>query len=162
MPRQNQLCRLTSKKDGRILEMFQLETKDNTEAQASITITLTCLITGIIYRVEEFRTPISVQQCWNCQSFGHSARTCRSKTKCFICGESHHNKGCPNKENSSQNVSIAKGYILHPTKGVQRTKNRHLDNMWWTVKKHLPQFYAKTWLPHNPKIRHSHFRPNKL
>ena len=60
--------RLTSKKDGRILEMFKLETKDDTEAEALITENLTCPITGIIYRVEEFRTPISVKQCWNCQT----------------------------------------------------------------------------------------------
>ena len=89
---------LISKKDGRVLEIFELEIKDDTEAEALITKKLTCPITGIIYRVEEFRTPISVQQCYNCQCFGHSAKTCRSKTKCLICGEDHHHKGCPNKE----------------------------------------------------------------
>ena len=52
--------------------------------------------------MEEFRTPISVQQCWNCQSFGQWAKTCRSKTKCLICGEGHHQKGCPNKEKKKQ------------------------------------------------------------
>ena len=57
--------RLTSKKDGRVLEMFKLEIKDDTEAEALITENLTCPITGIICRVEEFRTSISVQQCWN-------------------------------------------------------------------------------------------------
>ena len=78
--------------------MFKLETKDDTEAEGSIAGNLTCPITGIIFRVEEFRTPISVQQSWNCQNFGYSAKTCRSKTKCLICGESHHHKGCPNKQ----------------------------------------------------------------
>ena len=66
--------RLTSKRGGRVLEIFKLEIKDDTEAEASIANlreNLTCPITGIIYRLEEFRTPISVQQCWNCQSFGH-------------------------------------------------------------------------------------------
>ena len=46
-----------------VLEMFKLEIKDDTEAEPLITENLTCPITGIIYRVEEFRTPISVQQC---------------------------------------------------------------------------------------------------
>ena len=87
--------RLTSKEDSRVLEIFKLEIKDDTEAEALITENLTCPITGIIYRVEEFRTPISVQQCWNCESFGHSARTCRAKTKCFFCGEGHHHKTVP-------------------------------------------------------------------
>ena len=59
--------RPTSKKDGRVLEMFKLEIKDDTEAEALISNNLTCPITCIIYRVEEFCTPISVQQCWNCK-----------------------------------------------------------------------------------------------
>ena len=37
-------------------------------------------------------------QCYNCQSFGHSAKTCRSKQKCLICGENHLHKGCPSRE----------------------------------------------------------------
>ena len=53
--------RLTSKKDSRVLEMFKLGNKDDTEAEALITENLTCPITGIIYLVEEFRTPISIQ-----------------------------------------------------------------------------------------------------
>ena len=51
--------RLTSKKDGRVLEIFTLEIKDDTEAKLLTTENLTCPITGFIYRVEEFRTPIS-------------------------------------------------------------------------------------------------------
>ena len=57
-----------------------------------------CNVTGIVYKVEEFRKPVSVTQCFNCQSFGHLAKNCRSKPKCLICGESHSHKGCPNKE----------------------------------------------------------------
>ena len=56
--------------------------------------------------MEEFRT---VQQCWNCQSFGHSAKTCMSKTKCLICEESHHHKGCPNKEKKQAECANCKG-----------------------------------------------------
>ena len=88
--------RLTSKKD--VLQMFKLEIKDEAEAEALISQNLSCHITGIMYNVEEFRSPVSVQQCWNCQNFGHSAKTCKSKTKCLICGESHYHKGCPNRE----------------------------------------------------------------
>ena len=57
--------RLTSEKDGRVLQMFKLEIKDEAEAGALISQNLTCHITGIIYKVEEFRSPVSVQQCWN-------------------------------------------------------------------------------------------------
>ena len=66
--------RLTSRKDGRVLQTFKLEIKDEAEAEALIikdeaeaetliSQNLTCHITGIIYKVEEFRSPVSVQQC---------------------------------------------------------------------------------------------------
>ena len=121
--------RLTSKKDGRVLQMFKLEIKDEAEAEALISQNLTCHTTSIIYKVEEFRFPVSVQQCWNCQSFCHSAKTCRSKTKCVVCGESHHHKGCPNREKKQPKCATVKGHMLLLTKGVQRTKNKHLDNV---------------------------------
>ena len=41
--------------------------------------------------------------------------------------------------------------MLLLTKGVQRTKNKHLDNMWWTIKSHMLPFYAKTRLPLSPR-----------
>ena len=53
---------LTSKKDGRVLQMFKLEIKDEAEAEALILQNLTCHNTGTIYKVEEFRSPVSVQQ----------------------------------------------------------------------------------------------------
>ena len=90
--------RLKSKKDGRVLPIFKLEISDPAEAEALISKNLMCNVTGIVYQVEEFRRPISVTQCFNCQSFGHSAKNCRSKQKCLICGESHSHKGCPNRE----------------------------------------------------------------
>ena len=105
--------RLTSKKDGRVLQMFKLEIKEN----------LTCHITGIIYKVEKFRSPVSVQQCWNCQSFGHSAKTCRSKTKCLICRESHHHKGCPNREKKQPKCANCKGPHVASCKGCPAYKN---------------------------------------
>ena len=143
--------------------MFKLEIKDDTEAEALITESLTCSITGIIYRMEEIRSPISVQQCWNCQNFGHSAKIYRSKTKCLICGESHHHKGCPNKEKKQLECTNCKGPHVASYKGCPAYKNRHLDNMWWTAKNYMPQFYAKTWLaPTHPRITHSTFRPNNL
>ena len=118
--------RLTSKKDGRVLQMFKLEIKDEAEAEALISQSLTCYITGIIYKVEEFRSPVSVQQCWNCQSFGHSAETCRSKTKCLICGESHHHKGCPNREKKQPKCANCKGPHVASYKGCPAYKKQAL------------------------------------
>ena len=89
--------RLKSKKDGRVLPIFQLEITDPDEAEALISQNLACNVTGIVYKVEEFRAPVSVMQCYNCQCFGHSAKTCRSKQKCLICGENHSHKGCSSR-----------------------------------------------------------------
>ena len=91
--------RYKSEKDGRVLPMFQLEISDPAEAEALFSQNLVCNVTGIVYKVEEFRQPVSVRQCFNCQCFGHSAQSCKSKQKCAICGENHSHKGCP-KERS--------------------------------------------------------------
>ena len=44
---------------------------------------------------------------------------------------------------SSQNVPAVKDHMLLPTKSVQHIKNKHLGNMWWTIKNHMLPFYAK-------------------
>ena len=60
------------------------EINESTEAEALLSKNLVCQVTGIVYKVEEFRSPVLVTQCYNCQSFGHSAKNCRSKQKCLI------------------------------------------------------------------------------
>ena len=89
---------LKSKKDDRVLPMFRLEINDPTEAEALISQNLVCQVTGIVYEVKELRSPVLVMQCYNCQSFGHSAKNSRSKQKCLICGEDHFHKRYPNRE----------------------------------------------------------------
>ena len=70
--------RLKSKKrDGSVLPIFQLDINDPDAAEALISQNLACNVTGIVYKVEEFRAPVSVLQCYNCQCFGHSAKSCR-------------------------------------------------------------------------------------
>ena len=83
--------RLKSKKDGMVLPIFQLDINDPDEAEALIS-------QNLVSKVEEFRAPISVMQCYHCQYFGHSAKSCRSKQKCLICGGNHSHKGCPSRE----------------------------------------------------------------
>ena len=61
--------RLKSKKDGRVLPIFQLEINDPAKVEALISQNLVCNVTGIVYKVEEFRQPVSFTQCFNCQSF---------------------------------------------------------------------------------------------
>ena len=105
--------------------MFRLEINDPTEAEALISQKLS--LSSNRHLVEEFRTPISVHQCHNCQSFGHLAKTCRPKPKCLLCGENHSHKRCPNREARKPKCANCKGprsHMLHLTKGVQNTKNQ--------------------------------------
>ena len=115
---------LKSKKDGKVLPIFRLEINYPDEAEALISQNLACNITGIVYRVEEFRQPVSVTQCFNCQSFGHSAKNCRSKQKCLICGESHSHKGCPNKDAKKPKCANCKGPHVASYKGCPEYKKQ--------------------------------------
>ena len=138
----NKMCyakaeRLKSKKDGRVLRIFQLELSDPAEAEALLSQNLMCNVTGIVYKVEELRQLVSVRQC---QCFGHSAQNCKSKQKCVICGENHSHKGCPKKEAKQLKCANCSGPHVASYKGVPNIKSRHSGNMWSTTKKPmLPQ-----------------------
>ena len=121
--------RLKSQKDGRILPIFQLDISDPDEAEALLSENLACNITGIIYQVEEFRKPVSVMQCFHCQSFGHSAKNCRSKQKCLLCGESHFRKGCPNKEARKPKCANCKGPHVASYKGCLAYKKTSISTI---------------------------------
>ena len=101
--------------------MFRLEINDPTEAEALISQNLVCQVTGIVYEVEEFRSLVSVKQCYNCQSFGHSAKTCWSQQKCLICRENHFHNRWPNREPKCSNC---KGPRVASYKGCPEYKNR--------------------------------------
>ena len=83
-----------------------------------------CNVTGIVYQVEEFRRPISVTQFFNCQSFGHLAKNCRSKQKCLICGESHSHKGCPNREAKKAKCANCSGPHVASYRGCPEYKKQ--------------------------------------
>ena len=116
--------RLKSKKDGRVLPIFQLEISDPDEAEALLLQNLVCNVAGIVYKVEEFRKPVSVTQCFNCQCFGHSAKNCRSKPKYLICGESHSYKGCPNEEAREPKCANCMGPHVASYKGCPEYKKQ--------------------------------------
>ena len=116
--------RMQSKRDGRKLQMFQIELSDPVEAEAIISGSITCPQTGIIFKVEEFRAPISVQQCYNCQNFEHSAKNCKAKTKCVICGEGHSHRGCPKREKQQPKCANCKGPHVANYKGCPAYKKQ--------------------------------------
>ena len=110
---------------GDLGDSLDTSISDPTEAEALLSQNLVCHVTGIVYKVEELRTPISVMQCYNCQCFRHSAKTCRSKQKCLICGGNHtHTRDARIKSLESQHVQIVTDHRLLLTKGVQSTKKQ--------------------------------------
>ena len=48
------------------------------------------------FRVSSFVDPPF--QCFNCQSFGHSAKNCKKDASCVICAGNHIHTICPNKD----------------------------------------------------------------
>ena len=100
--------RMKSKRDGRMLQMFQIELSDPAEAEAIISSKITCPQTGIIFKVEEFRAPISVQQCYNCQNFGHSAKNCKAKLSVLSVEKATLTKDAQTEKNSKPNVLTVK------------------------------------------------------
>ena len=103
---------------------FQLEISDPAEAKALLSQNLMCNVTGIVYKVEEFRQPVSVPQCFNCESFGHSAQNCKSKQKCVVCGENHSHKGCPKKEAKQPKCANCSGPHVASYKGCPEYKKQ--------------------------------------
>ena len=115
---------MKSRGDGRSLQMFQIGFSDPAEAEAIISNNITCPQTGIIFKVQEFHSPISVRQCYNCQNFGHSAKNCKGKVKCVLCGEGHSHKGCSNREKKQPKCANCKGPHVADYKGCPAHKKQ--------------------------------------
>ena len=94
--------RMKSRRDGRMLQMFQIELSDPVEAEAIISNKITCPQTGIIFKVEEFRVPISVQQCYNCQNFGIKPITVRQKLNVLSVEKATHTKDASTEKKATK------------------------------------------------------------
>ena len=86
--------------------MFQIELSDPSEAEAIISNHIICPQTGIIFKVEEFRAPISVRQCYNCQNFRHSAENCKAKSDVSSVEKAIHTTDAQTEKKSNQNVLV--------------------------------------------------------
>ena len=97
--------RMKSRRDGRSLQMFQIELRDPADAETIISNNITCPQTGIIFKVEELRAPISVRQCYNCQNFGHSAKNCKGKLNVSSVEKATHTKVAQTEKKSNPRVT---------------------------------------------------------
>ena len=72
---------MKSKRSGRDLHFIKIKCDNVKQAEALILGRLVCQKTGINFKVEEFRTTPSIQQCFKCQGFRHKAPNCTKKAE---------------------------------------------------------------------------------
>ena len=142
--------------------MFQLEVSDPAEAEALLSQNLMCNVTGIIYKVEEIRQPVSVRQCFNCHCFGHSAQNCKSKQKCVICGENHSHKGCPKKEAKQPKCANCSGPHVASYKGCPEYKKQAFRQHVVNNQKSYAAVVSQNTLPQPKTTQMFHFTAEQL
>ena len=130
--------RMKSKRTGRDPPFIKLKCDDPKQAEALILGGFICQKRGIIFKVEEFRITPSIQQCFNCQGFGHKAQNCTKKQKCVVCGEAHSHKNFPNKDQKTPKYANCRGLMSPITEAVQHTRIKLLRNMWFKIKFLMP------------------------
>ena len=121
---------MKSKRTGKDMPFIKIKSDDPKQAESLISGGLVCQKTGIIFRVEEFKTTPSILQCFKCQGFGHMAPNCTINEKCVACGEAHSHKNCPNKEKGSQSAQIVGGLMLPNIKAVLHIKTKLSGSTW--------------------------------
>ena len=94
--------RMKSKRTGKDLPFIKIKRDDPKQAEALISGELVCKKTGIVFRVDEFKTTPSILQCFKCQGFGHKAPNCTKNGNCVVCGEAHSHKNCQIKKKGSK------------------------------------------------------------
>ena len=76
---------MKSKRSGRDLPFIKVKCDNIKQATALISGGLVCQKSDIIFKVEEFRTTPSIEQCFKkCQGFGHNAPNCTKKQNCVV------------------------------------------------------------------------------
>ena len=116
--------RMTAKRSNRDLPFIEIKCADPIQAEALISGGFISQKTGIIFKVEEFRTTPSIQQCFKCQGFGHKAPNCTKRPKCAVCGEAHYHKKCPNKDKRKPKCANCRGPHVANCKGCSAYKDQ--------------------------------------
>ena len=116
------------KRSGKDLPFIKIKSENPKQAQALLSGGLVCQKTGIIFRVEEFKTTPSILQCFKCQGFGYKAPNCTKTQKCVVCGEAHSHKNCPNKEKRKPKFTNCRGPHVANYSGCPAKRTRSLGN----------------------------------
>ena len=118
--------RMKSKRSGKELPFIKIKSDNPKQAEALISGELVSQKTGIILRVEEFKTTPSILQCFKCQGLGHKAPDCTKNEKRFVCGEAHSHKNCQTKKKGSQKCANCRGPHVANYRGCPAYKDQAL------------------------------------
>ena len=131
--------RLKSKKDGRVLPIFQLEISDPAEAEALLSQNLVCNVTGIVYtRWKNFVSPFRFGSASTANVSDIRRKIANQNKNVSSVVRTIRTKDAQKKKQNSPNVQTVLGHMLHLTKGVPNTKSRLSGNMWLTTKNLMP------------------------
>ena len=118
------ISRMKSKSTGKDLPFIKIKSDDPKQAEALISGGLVCQKSGIIFRVEEFKTTPSILQCFNCQGFRHKEPNCTKNEKCVVCGEAHSHENCPKKEKRKSKSANCRGPHVANNRGCPAYKDQ--------------------------------------
>ena len=93
--------RVKSKRSGRDVPFIKMKGDNPKQAEALVSDGFICQKAGIIFKVDEFRTTPSIQQCFKYQGFGHNALNC---TKNVLCGAKYISTKAVHKKTEIRNV----------------------------------------------------------
>ena len=132
--------RLKSKKDGRVLPIFQLELSDPAEAETLLSQILYAILLELCTRWKNFVSPFRFGSAStaNVSDIWHKTVSPSKNVSSVV--RTIHTKDAQRKKQNSPNVPTVQGHMLHLTRGVPNIKSRHSGNMCSTTKKPmLPQ-----------------------
>ena len=62
-----------------------------------------------IVKWEKYKNTRPIQQCYNCQAFGHSSQYCGKQAKCVKCDQPHPTKNCTKSTDTAPKCTNCKG-----------------------------------------------------
>ena len=115
---------MKSKRSGKELPFTKIKSDHTKQAEALILGELVCQKTGIIFRVEEFKTTPSILQCLSAKVLDTRHQTVPKTKKCVVCGEAHSHKNCPNKEKRKPKCANCRGPRVANYRGCPAYKDQ--------------------------------------
>ena len=124
------------KKDSTILITVKIDFRSPKDMEAAVRDGL--FLNDQFFRAYEFKEEVKIPivQCYNCQNFGHIAKTCRSPPKCSNCSGPHNTSECDNtkdrkcancQSNHYANDPNCEAYLNHASK-VYNQRNIPIPN----------------------------------